>query len=81
MNGNICLDILDKAWTPLYDCTAILTQIQSLLTDPNPDSPANNEAAQLFVQHKQLLANTNGTMNAQTSEYVQRVRELSLIHI
>ena len=25
LNGNICLDILDKAWTPLYDGTAILT--------------------------------------------------------
>jgi ubiquitin-protein ligase len=25
LNGNICLDILDKAWTPLYDCTAVLT--------------------------------------------------------
>ena len=48
-NGNICLDILDKAWTPLYDCTAVLAQIQSLLTDPNPDSPANSEAAQLYT--------------------------------
>jgi ubiquitin-protein ligase len=54
-NGQICLDILDKAWTPLYDFTAILTQIQSLLTDPNPGSPANNEAAQLFVQHQQMV--------------------------
>jgi len=49
-NGNICLDILGKEWTPLYDCVAILTSIQSLLSDPNPDSPANNEAAGLFVQ-------------------------------
>ena len=44
-NGNICLDLLDKAWSPLYDYVAILTSIQTLLTDPNPDSPANNEAA------------------------------------
>ena len=51
-NGNICLDLLDKAWSPLYDYVAILTSIQSLLTDPNPDSPANNEAAQLYVDGK-----------------------------
>ena len=49
-NGNICLDLLDKAWTPLYDYVAILTSIQSLLTDPNPDSPANTQAAELFVE-------------------------------
>ena len=49
LNGKICLDILDKAWTPAYDCTTILMQIQSLLTDPNPDSPANSEAAALFT--------------------------------
>ena len=54
-NGNICLDILDKKWTPLYSCTTILTSIQSLLSDPNPDSPANNEAAQLFIEHTKLL--------------------------
>ena len=44
-NGNICLDLLDKNWSPVYDYQAILYSIQSLLTDPNPDSPANNEAA------------------------------------
>lgn len=25
LNGNICLDLLDKAWSPLYSCTTILT--------------------------------------------------------
>ena len=64
-NGNICLDLLDKAWSPLYDYVAILTSIQSLLTDPNPDSPANTEAAELFVE---------GEGN-KSSEYYQKVRE------
>ena len=44
-NGDICLDILGKSWSPLYDCNSVLTSIQQLLSDPNPDSPANNEAA------------------------------------
>ncbi len=45
-------DILQKQWSPLYDIAAILTSIQSLLCDPNPDSPANSEASRLFVEEK-----------------------------
>ena len=44
-NGDICLDILGKSWSPLMDCVSVLTSIQLLLSDPNPDSPANSEAA------------------------------------
>ena len=40
-NGNICIDILQNQWTSIYDISSILTSIQSLLTDPNPNSPAN----------------------------------------
>lgn len=42
-NGQICLDILQNQWSPIYDICAILTSIQSLLCDPNPASPANSE--------------------------------------
>ena len=47
-DGRICIDILDRQWTPIYDVCSILTSLQSLLTDPNPASPANTEAATLF---------------------------------
>eukprot|EP00003_Mantamonas_plastica_P010876 TRINITY_DN20409_c0_g1_i1.p1 TRINITY_DN20409_c0_g1~~TRINITY_DN20409_c0_g1_i1.p1 ORF type:complete len:175 (-),score=50.75 TRINITY_DN20409_c0_g1_i1:17-502(-) len=47
-DGSLCLDILQDKWSPIYDVSSILTSIQSLLTDPNPDSPANPEAAELF---------------------------------
>ncbi|KAG9395928.1 Ubiquitin-conjugating enzyme [Carpediemonas membranifera] len=49
-SGEICLDILQNNWTSVYDVAAVLTSIQSLLTDPNPASPANIEAAQLFTK-------------------------------
>jgi ubiquitin-conjugating enzyme E2 A len=29
-----------------------LTSIRSLLNDPNPDSPANSEAAKLYLEDK-----------------------------
>ena len=39
-------------WSPTYDVSAILTSIQSLLSDPNPNSPANSLAAQLFKENR-----------------------------
>jgi ubiquitin-conjugating enzyme E2 A len=60
-DGKICLDILTNQWTPIYDVHTVLTSIQSLLTDPNPDSPANAEAARLYTDNIQ--------------EYYKRVKE------
>lgn len=59
-NGELCLDILQNRWSPTYDVAAILTSIQSLLHDPNPNSPANAEAAQLYRDNMK--------------EYVRRVK-------
>ena len=56
LDGQICLDILQNQWSPIYDISAILTSIQSLLTDPNPNSPANSEAANLFQSNKREYA-------------------------
>merc|ERR1719471_874616 len=51
-DGSICLDILQHNWSPIYDVAAILTSIQSLLTDPNPNSPANVEASKLYQENR-----------------------------
>ncbi|KAJ3275718.1 Ubiquitin-conjugating enzyme E2 2 [Terramyces sp. JEL0728] len=48
-------------WSPTYDVAAILTSIQSLLHDPNPNSPANAEAARMFSDSRK--------------EYNKRVKE------
>ena len=60
-SGAICLDILQNNWSPAYDISSVLTSIQSLLTDPNPASPANAEAANLYTSNR--------------PEYVRRVRD------
>ncbi len=51
-DGQICLDILQSQWSPIYDVAALLTSIQSLLCDPNPNSPANSEAARLYSENR-----------------------------
>ncbi|MCH0628509.1 ubiquitin-conjugating enzyme [Kocuria palustris] len=60
-SGDLCLDILQNRWSPTYDVSLILTSIQSLLNDPNINSPANVEAANLYKDHR--------------SQYVKRVRD------
>jgi ubiquitin-conjugating enzyme E2 C len=46
--GNICLDILQDKWSSAYDCRSILLSIQSLLGEPNTESPLNSYAATLW---------------------------------
>lgn len=47
-HGNICLDILKEKWSALYEVRTILLSIQSLLAEPNNDSPLNTHAAGLW---------------------------------
>lgn len=51
-SGEICLDILGPKYTPVFDIIGILNSIRSLLEDPNPNSPANTEAAQLYQENR-----------------------------
>lgn len=56
-DGSICLDLLQSNWSPSYDVSALLTAIQSLLINPNPNSPANAEAAQLYKEDRKEFEN------------------------
>ncbi|XP_037287685.2 putative ubiquitin-conjugating enzyme E2 C [Rhipicephalus microplus] len=46
--GNICIDILQHEWSALLDVRTVLLSIQSLLGEPNVDSPLNAQAAYLW---------------------------------
>lgn len=57
-NGTICLDILKDKWSALYDVRTILISIQSLLAEPNVDSPLNVHASELWadqLEYKKYL--------------------------
>jgi ubiquitin-conjugating enzyme E2 A len=51
-DGNICMDTIQDKWSPCHNICTVLMSIQSLLTDPNCSSPANPEAAQLYIKDK-----------------------------
>ncbi|KAJ2599077.1 Ubiquitin-conjugating enzyme E2 C [Coemansia sp. RSA 1722] len=56
--GNICLDILKEKWSAIYNVQTILLSLQTLLGDPNVNSPLNGPAAQLWEtqeEYKRVL--------------------------
>lgn len=61
-SGTICLSILneEEGWRPAITVKQILTGIQDLLNEPNPDSPAQSDAYHLLMNNK--------------TEYSRRVR-------
>eukprot|EP00002_Diphylleia_rotans_P025945 TRINITY_DN514_c0_g3_i6.p1 TRINITY_DN514_c0_g3~~TRINITY_DN514_c0_g3_i6.p1 ORF type:complete len:157 (-),score=21.63 TRINITY_DN514_c0_g3_i6:155-625(-) len=52
-DGTLCLDIIQDNWSPIYSVSSILTSIQSLLSDPNPASPANPDAGQCYLNDRE----------------------------
>jgi ubiquitin-conjugating enzyme E2 A len=62
-DGSLCLDIIQDKWKPIYTVNSILTSVQSLLCDPNLDSPANVDAARL--------------LRSNPKEYKKRVRRVA----
>lgn len=47
-DGTVCLDVMAENWSPSYGVVPLLQSVQILLNRPNPNSPANAEAARLL---------------------------------
>eukprot|EP01112_Ceratiomyxa_fruticulosa_P021651 TRINITY_DN769_c0_g1_i1.p1 TRINITY_DN769_c0_g1~~TRINITY_DN769_c0_g1_i1.p1 ORF type:complete len:178 (+),score=42.58 TRINITY_DN769_c0_g1_i1:274-807(+) len=74
-NGNICLDILKDKWSAVYNVRTLLLSIQSLLGEPNNDSPLNGYAATLWenqAEYKKILhkkyAESSGASSSTTKK-------------
>ena len=54
-SGTVCLSILneEEGWKPALTIKDILLGIQSLLDEPNPESPAQGEAYTLFKKDRE----------------------------
>jgi ubiquitin-protein ligase len=70
-HGNICLDILKEKWSAAYNVRTVLLSLQSLLGDPNNDSPLNIDAANKWanqaeykrILHEKYQADSGNTIN------------------
>jgi ubiquitin-protein ligase len=50
--GGVCIDILKGQWSPVLDIRKIMISICSLLSDPNPSSPLNGTAGDLYLRNR-----------------------------
>lgn len=58
-SGNVCLDILNKNWSPMFDLVNIFEVfIPQLLDDPNARDPLNGNAAKLLLTDKDSYTKT-----------------------
>ncbi|GAA5842783.1 hypothetical protein JCM11251_001490 [Rhodosporidiobolus azoricus] len=51
-SGYICLDILNKSWSPVFTLRTCLVSLQSLLSTPEPSDPQDAEVAKHYLTNR-----------------------------
>jgi len=54
-SGTICLDALNKKWSPVFSLKHIMESLLPyLLIYPNPNDPLNRDAASMYLDNKEM---------------------------
>ena len=76
-SGSICLDVINQAWTPIYELVNIFESfLPQLLLYPNPKDPLNIEAANLFNLSKEEYERVVRTLVARHAGGKESVEDL-----
>ena len=74
--SSICIDILQDQWSSALTLFSVVKSLENLLSDPNPDSPLNSDAADMFMndpcsyeQMNQLIICENAVEQAYELDY------------
>lgn len=51
--GDVCLNTLKDAWTPVLNVGKVLLSICSLLSDPNPSDPLEKSIAKQYIENRE----------------------------
>ncbi|KAK3292682.1 ubiquitin-conjugating enzyme/RWD-like protein [Chaetomium fimeti] len=66
LSGSVCLDVINQAWSPMFDMINIFEVfLPQLLRYPNPSDPLNGEAAALLLRDSKMY-------EAKVKDYVSR---------
>ena len=74
--SSICIDILQDQWSSALTLFSVVKSLENLLTDPNPSSPLNSDAADMLMndpcayeEMNQLIVSENAVEQAYEFDY------------